>query len=89
MIKRWIFDDSDEIEISIPPWSGGYLTQIKLLFHGLSEDGDLKYFWVIFNNFWVIATSPKDVARNFQDLQKDIYWNLKNIEIAKCFFASN
>ena len=40
LIKRWVFDDSDEIEISLP-WSGGYS---DCYFIDFPEQGNLKYF---------------------------------------------
>ena len=37
-------------------------------FRNFPEQGDLKYFWVIFNNFWVIATSPRRYNLKFSKL---------------------
>ena len=61
----------------------------RLLIHGLSlEHGDLKYFKVIFNNIWVISTSPKKYNQKFPKLnwekiswghllKSQKYWNCK------------
>ena len=93
LIKRWIFDDSDYVEIRTP-WSGGYLTQtvnswtfsrawwLKIF---------LKSFLIIFESY---QPHPKDITRNFQNVigwrfLRDIYWNPTNIGIFKCFFVSN
>ena len=64
LIKRWIFDDSDETEISLPCcWTlltflniyGGYLTQT---FNSWTLRGE---FWVIFN-FESQQPHPEDIA---------------------------
>ena len=84
MIKRRIFDDSDEIEINRPPWSGGYLTQTVNSWPFWAR----WYFWAILNNFWVIATSPKRYSQKFSKvnwekvarrtlLNSQKYWNCK------------
>ena len=83
-IKRWIFNDSDEIKISRSPWSDGYLTKTVNSWNFWAR----WYFWVVFNNFWVIATSPKRYSQKFSKLnlgkiarrhllRSQKYWNCK------------
>ena len=93
LIKKWIFDDSDQIEIR-PGWSGGYLTQTVNSWTFSGARGlkiFLKSFLIIFESY---QPHPKDITRNFQNLigkrfLRDIYWNPQNIGIVKCFFVSN
>ena len=44
--------------------------------------GDLKYFWVIFNNFRVIATVPKRYSKKFSKLnwEKIARWHLLKLQ---------
>ena len=58
-----------------PSWSGCYLTS------------DVKYFWVIFNNFRVIATSLKKYNHKFSKLNREKFARrhlLKSQKYWKC-----
>ena len=62
---------------------------------GFAEQGDLKHFLVIFNNFEVIENLPKRYNQQFSKLNwEKIAWRYllkshKNIGIVKCSFVSN
>ena len=66
-----------------------YLTQTVNSWTFQSKVTYLKYFWVIFNTFWVIATSPKRYHQKFSELnwEKIARRQIWKSESVKCFLC--